>query len=189
MRQIPLSPRLPPRQQTRRNLPPASRSARGCREVLTVMMRSQTWFKMRTKMNRMIRVMSPSRDHRRDLPEGLSRLSGDPPLKDLDETVCHLPRQQRRRITTVQKKSTTSSKRGAEQLHPVVRQMAKLREETKTRISAVLQVGRAHRYSSCLLACTRLTEELLLTTWFQQLRRLHAATESDPVDPSLANIG
>ncbi|KAK7713341.1 hypothetical protein SLS64_004591 [Diaporthe eres] len=30
-------------------------------------------------------------------------------------------------------------------------------------------------------------EELLLTTWFQQLRRLHDATESDRVDPSLAN--
>lgn len=189
MRQTALSPQLSQRQQTRRNPPSAPRNARGFREGLTVTMRNQTSLRMRTKMNRMIRVMSPSRDHRRDLPEGLSRRSGDPTLRNLDETMPRLTRQQRRRLTPVPKKWATSSILGTEQLHPVATQIAKLREETRTRISAVLQVGRAHRYSSCLLACTQLTEELLLTTWFQQLRRLHDATESDRVDPSLASTG
>lgn len=161
MRRTLPSPQLPPSQPTMRNFPLAPRSAKGRAKFLTVTMRNQTSRRTRTKMDRMTRAMSLPRHHRKVLPQRLSRRSAGPSLKDLDETMRRLPRRQKRRMISVKRKGTTSSKLKSEQLHPVARQTAKLRKETRTRISAVVQVGRAHQYLSCLLACTHLIKELL----------------------------
>lgn len=59
----------------------------------------------------------------------------------------------------------------------------------RMRVPTVVQVCWSHKYSSCLLAYTHLAEGHLLTSELLQLRRLHAATESGPVGPSLESTG
>lgn len=126
-------------------------------------------------------VMDLSQDHRTDLPEGFSRHPGGTSLKDMDQAeLCHLARQQR---------PGTCSSLEQGQNHPVTRQTAKPGEKMRVRVPTVVQVGWPHKYSSCLLAYTHLAEGNLLTSEPLQLHKLHAATESDPVDPSLESTG
>lgn len=113
---------------------------------MTVMTRNLASLRTRTKMNRMVTVISPPEGRFCDLPEELLRRPKELPLKEPDKTVFRLRRQQIRRNAPVKTSWPTSCKIEMKQLHPVSRQMVKLREEMRTKLSTMVQVGQAHQY-------------------------------------------
>lgn len=117
------------RQTTPFRLPLPRRSVRESQELSTVKMRNQNSLRTRTNMNRMTIVVPLYKDHRSNLPKDFSIRSWKLPLKEMDETLGRLPLQQR---------SGTPSKLEIRQVHPVARQMAKPRKETRKRVPIVV---------------------------------------------------